>query len=308
MPVAHPGVPTRHLSIWTGRAFASLFIVGAGSGLAPKMADLRLQSNSDIRTDFVVIAHEDDWQLFMGDALANRLRAGDRVVLVYLTAGDDAHDSTYWRSRERAALQSTRVAAGTSLRSVAGCRVVEVKDHPITRCDVSGIASYFLRLPDGRRNGQGFAAHGYQTLRKFRAHKTGPLTAIDGSTTYASWSELASTVSALAVAESGRVVVHTTDPNIAINPHDHFDHRMAGLLVDDLRRRNHWDVVYYVGYALATRAANRSSDDVRTKTELFLAYDREMLAADPMWSAYREHPAFYSACMQRTYSRRARRW
>jgi LmbE family N-acetylglucosaminyl deacetylase len=285
---------------------ASLLAAGLGPGSLLARCALRLQSNTATQIDFVVVAHQDDWQLFMGDALTRRFRAGDRVIIAYLTAGDDGRDSSYWRTRERAALQSAKIAAGASPRSVAACQVVQVQSRPITRCDVSGIASYFLRLPDGRRNGQGFSAHSYQTLRKFRAGKTGPLTAIDGSTTYENWSELAATISALGLAEPGTVVVHTTDPSVAMNPHDHFDHRMAGLLVDELRRRNKWDVVYYVGYALATRAPNRSSDDVRTKTELFLAYDREMLGANRMWSTYREHPAFYSACMQRTYSREDR--
>lgn len=239
----------------------------------------------------------------MGDALVKRLRSGDRMIFVYLTAGDDGRDSVYWRTRERAALQSTKLAEGESPRSGVRCDVVGVNGHAISECEVGNTASYFFRLPDGRRNGRGFAAYDYQSLRKLRAGEDPSLNAIDGSTSYKSWSELARTVGALAGTDSATLVIHTTDPNIAINPHDHFDHRMAGLLVKDLSRRNHWNVVYYVGYALATRAANRSSEEVRTKTELFLAYNREMLAANPRWGAYREHPAFYSACMQRTYAR-----
>ena len=282
-----------------------LLVCGAGAALEPRLliGQVRLQSNTGGPTDLVIVAHEDDWQIFMGDVVAKGLRSGDHTVFVYLTAGDDGRDSAYWRTRERAALQSTKVAADVSPRSATDCRVVEVRGHAITRCDVSNTVSYFLRLPDGRRDGRGFAAHSYQSLRKLRSGKTASLNAIDGSTTYKNWNELAATVSALGVVDSGKVVAHTTDPNIAINPHDHFDHRIAGLLVEELRRRNPWDVVYYVGYALATRAANRSADDVRTKTELFLAYDREMLEADPKWTAYREHPAFYAACMQRTYAR-----
>jgi hypothetical protein len=34
---------------------------------------------------------------------------------------------------------------------------------------------------------------------------------------------------------------------------------------------------------------------------LLLAYDREMTAVNKHWSAYQEHRAFYSECMQRTY-------
>jgi LmbE family N-acetylglucosaminyl deacetylase len=270
---------------------------------APSPLRLRLQSNNLPWTDLVVIAHQDDWQLFMGDALAKRLHSGDHMIFVYLTAGDDGRDSTYWRTRERAALQSTKLAEGGSAPSAVHCGVVDVNGHAITECKVGNTVSYFFRLPDGRRNGRGFAAYGNQSLRKLRAGRDSSLNAVDGSAAYTSWSELGRTVAALAVTDSAKLVVHTTDPNISINPHDHFDHRVTGLLVKELGRRNHWNVVYYVGYALATRAANRTSDDARTKTELFLAYNREMIAAHPGWSAYREHPAFYSACMQRTYAR-----
>ena len=78
---------------------------------------------------------------------------------------------------------------------------------------------------------------------------------------------------------------------------------MAGLLVADLRRKNNWNAEYYAGYALATRAANRSKVQARQKHALFLAYERVMTTVNPKWSAYREHPAFYSDCMVRTYAR-----
>ena len=100
-------------------------------------------------------------------------------------------------------------------------------------------------------------------------------------------------------------MLHTTDPSITVNPHDHFDHRMTGLLVADLRKTRNWRARYYVGYALATRAANRSQDQAREKTAIFLAYDKEMMRVNRQWSAYAEHPAFYSQCMLRTYARSA---
>jgi len=104
-------------------------------------------------------------------------------------------------------------------------------------------------------------------------------------------------------ADSGDVLIHTTDPSITVNPHDHFDHRMAGFLVEDLRKQRVTGARYYEGYALATRAPNRSNAEARTKTAIFLAYDSEMMRVNKDWSAYREHPAFYSQCMERTYAR-----
>jgi hypothetical protein len=76
---------------------------------------------------------------------------------------------------------------------------------------------------------------------------------------------------------------------------------MAGLLVADLRKQYGFAAMYYVGYALATRAVNRSSAQTQAKTVLLLAYDREMTVVNKSWSAYQEHRAFYSECLQRTY-------
>jgi hypothetical protein len=109
------------------------------------------------------------------------------------------------------------------------------------------------------------------------------------------------TVGAIVDRDSAAVTIHTSDPNIARNPHDHFDHRMAGLLVADLRKQDKLSAMFYLGYALATRAVNRSNDQAQAKTALLLAYDREMTAVNKKWSAYQEHRAFYSECMQRTY-------
>jgi LmbE family N-acetylglucosaminyl deacetylase len=266
---------------------------------------IRLLSNSDRPIDVIIVAHQDDWQLFMGDVLTTRLGSGNRGVFVYLTAGDDGRDSTYWQTRERAALQSTRVAAGLPVSQSFACSMVEIREHSVRECTGGKTESYFLRLPDGKRNGKGFARYGYRSLRKLRANPSSELSAIDASTTYRGWNDLMTTVGAIAQIDSPAVTVHTSDPNIARNPHDHFDHRIAGLLVADLRKQHRVGAMYYLGYALATRAANRSTDQTQAKTALLLAYDREMTAGNQRWSAYQEHRAFYSQCLQRTYVARS---
>lgn len=258
--------------------------------------------------DAIIVAHQDDWQLFMGDIVARRVQTGGRVVFIYLTAGDDGRDSLYWTARERGALASTRVAVGVAVTDSAAdqCSIAKVLDHAIRKCTIANTESYFFRLPDGRRNGVGFARHSYQSLQKLRRKRMTPISAVDGSAAYDSWADVIATVGVLIGETSADriVTVHTTDPSVVVNPHDHFDHRMAGLLVYDSRKQNRWNVAYYTGYALATRAANRSGDQVRQKTSLFLAYDKVMTEANAKWSAYRERPAFYSQCMLRTYVRR----
>ena len=248
-----------------------------------------------------MVAHQDDWQLFMGDVVTQRLHAGNRGVFVYLTAGDDGRDSVYWQTRERAALQSTRIAAGIPVTDRLACLTVQIREHFIRKCAVGKAESYFLRLPDGKRDGKGFARYGYRSLRKLRANPSSEISAVDASTTYRGWTDLMATVGAIVDRDSATVTIHTSDPNIARNPHDHFDHRMAGLLVADLRKQHKLSAMFYLGYALATRAVNRSNDQAQAKTALLLAYDREMTAVNKKWSAYQEHRAFYSECMQRTY-------
>jgi LmbE family N-acetylglucosaminyl deacetylase len=287
-----------------------LFQALSGTDLAGPESVRYVANRTPPRHDVFVVAHQDDWQLFMGDVVARTIRAGDSTTFLYLTAGDDGRDSLYWRTREGAALQSTRVAIGVDVTDSAAvrCSTTTVLDHAIKECVVANTRSYFLRLPDGKRNGTGFASHSYQSLRKLRGGKIPVVSAIDGSTAYQGWEGLTATVSSIIGSSSPDrdVVVHASDPSIAANPHDHFDHRMAGLLVEDLRRRQRWKTQYYVGYALATRAPNRSNEEAREKTAIFLAYDKEMKRVNPRWSAYEEHPAFYSECMVRTYTRKAR--
>ena len=227
-------------------------------------------------------------------------------MFIYLTAGDDGRDSLYWTTRERAALESTRVATAAAADTDFGqCSTARALEHVIRKCTVGNTESYFLRLPDGRRDGMGFASHSYQSLRKLRGNRIMSMSALDGSTAYNGWADLLTAVATLVGEGSAdrTVTIHTSDPSIVVNPHDHFDHRMAGLLVAESRRKHRWSVVYYTGYALASRAANRSRDQARQKVALFQAYDGVMTRTDPGWSAYREHPAFYSECMLRTYRR-----
>jgi len=287
----------------TRAAFGLLSLcLGGGS---TQLSVVREQSNQDV--DVMVVAHADDWQVFMGDAVVDRIKAGRRPVFIYMTAGDHGRSAAYWRQREKAAMQSTRAALGIGeMREV--CDSVYVRAHQIAHCGVGVSDSYFLRLPDGNRNGAGFARNRFESLRKLRANREHSIVAVDGSASYASWQDLNATISMLVhtVSDSARsVMLHTTDPSIRVNPHDHYDHRMAGKLTETLVNGQGWRGRYYVGYALAARAPNRTTMQRQEKTEVFSAYDREMTMVDPTWSAYREHPRFYADCMLRTYSRAA---
>ena len=293
----------------TKRTVLKLLVALVYSSLSRTVpAQVSSVSNTIAPRAYIVVAHEDDWQLFMGDVVAETLKAGTPTTFIYLTAGDDGRDSSYWQTRERAALASTLVAERSAVAADSiKCEALTMNSHIIRKCASGKTNSYFLRLPDGKRNGAGFARYDYQSLRRLRSKKIGSVKAVDGSTVYEGWNDLVSTVSSLIDTTSvNQNLVHTMDPSIGVNPHDHFDHRMAGLLVADLRKQHAFNVRYYVGYALSTRAANRSNAQAREKTAVFRAYDQAMMRSNEDWSAYREHPVFYSECMLRTYARSPR--
>jgi LmbE family N-acetylglucosaminyl deacetylase len=286
-------------------ALASPGLPGNRSGVP----GVRHQSNTTEHPSYTeypiyIVAHQDDWQLFMGDLAAVALGRGVATTFIYLTAGDDGRDSTYWSTRERAALESVRIASGVNARrSEVVCAPTTMAAHTIRRCTFANTTSYFLRLPDGRRNGAGFARYGNQSLRKLKLRTINSIQAVDRSTSYSSWQDLVATVDAIARSSNVTPILNATDPSITINPHDHFDHRIVGLLAEEVRKRHGWRARYYVGYAVASRASNRGAEAVRAKTAIFRAYDAVMIRANPAWSAYSEHPTFYSECMQRTYAR-----
>jgi len=293
------------------RALRYLFAVLIAAPLLAQQAsgiiDGVKQVSNPNSVDVVIVAHADDWQVFMGDAILERIRAGRRAVFIYLTAGDHGRDSVYWQLREDAALQSTRVAVALPTSERPSCDTIHVDTHRINRCTLGSSVSYFLRLPDGNRNGAGFARNHSESLRKLRAAGLA-LHAIDGSDSYTSWQDLTTTVTRLVRMNAGpmgsaELVLHTTDPSVRTNPHDHYDHRMAGKLTEQLLRANQWSGRYYIGYALATRSPNRTTQQRQEKLEVFEAYDQVMMRINRSWSAYREHPAFYSQCMLRTYAR-----
>src|SRR5206468_3216565 len=106
---------------------------------------------------FFVGAHQDDWQIFAGNLAHQDIRAGARVVLIYLTAGDEGRQDGWWQARESAAIASCTFA--TNAR--ASEEVIRTfGDRKIASRAVGNTKSYFLRLPDGNYPGWG---EGYES-------------------------------------------------------------------------------------------------------------------------------------------------
>ncbi|HET7231410.1 MAG TPA: hypothetical protein VFJ16_15485 [Longimicrobium sp.] len=230
-----------------------------------------------LSTDVFAVAHQDDWQLFMGDRTAAAYPGADRVLFIFTTAGDAGNpDTTYWKARERGALAAADSVAGGG--GAWSCAPAAVHGHAIRRCARGKSAAYFLRVGDGNSGtGLGFGRGSLGVLRDLGT----PVTALDSSTTYASWSDLSTTLRAIVDMESGGgpVRMHVHDWNRAANPGDHPDHAATGDAVNAARAGAGWTVTGYAGYDTGNRPANLDSAGHVVKLRALAGYDAAMVAS-----------------------------
>src|SRR5262245_4803642 len=125
-------------------------------------------------TNFYIVPHEDDWQLFMSpNAYYDVQDQNSKVVFVYVTAGDgglgdQATQSRlvpYYVARENGAHLAVRFMADViTTPAEAVLQNTIVADHSIRRAIYKNTVSYFLRLPDGKIDGSGYVNTGYWSL------------------------------------------------------------------------------------------------------------------------------------------------
>jgi LmbE family N-acetylglucosaminyl deacetylase len=221
------------------------------------------------RTSFFFSAHPDDWQLFMNPAAFRDVLAGVKTVFVHVTAGDAGHGTAqgghrhpYYVARERGVLAAIRFMAdaGGQAPFAETSTSAPVGGHSLLRISYRNMVAYFLRLPDGSPQGDGYAETGNHSLKRLATGEINTLSAIDGAAVYRGWQDLVATLHNLIARErlTGDAIdlhVHDTDP--ARNPGDHPDHvwtAKAALAAiagwSDVR------IVHHLGYAAGDRPEN----------------------------------------------------
>jgi hypothetical protein len=133
--------------------------------------------------------------------------------------------------------------------------------------------SYFLRLPDGNIEGEGFPDTGFQSLLRLHDGAIKTMTAVDGSTVYRGWDDLVRTVRAIVDAERDRtplVQINIAETDPAINPGDHVDHLMtAHAALDAVKDLSCVRRVSYVDYASAKLPENLNTQQRDMESSVF---------------------------------------
>jgi hypothetical protein len=228
------------------------------------------------RTDVYVHAHQDDWQLFMGDRAYNSVQVATKVVFVYTTAGDGGQGTSWWIPREQAAQAAVDSYIGSGAWT---CANQVVNTHPIRRCAKGKAVSYDMRLPDGMASGEGVLGHGSMML--LRDGNITTLAAIDASTTYTSWTDLVNTVRGIIDLESGNlsapyVEVHAPEYTRSLNPHSHADHLATGDIMQAANATRSWNASWYIDYQTQFMPVNLTQAAHDIKQLSFYAYDNYM--------------------------------
>lgn len=227
-------------------------------------------------TDLYMVGHEDDWQLFMGHKAFDHIATANPITFIYLTAGDAGYGTGGWgnvgmfKARENGAIASTMEATAT----IPQWYPADVKqwktfnNHRIWTVRHRNTMSYFLRLPDGAPDGNGYAATGNTSVTKLRNGQIASISAIDNSTTYKGYGDLVRTIQAI-LNQSSPGVMHGTEIDFSINPNTHPDHRAATLLAMDAFDGYFSGYELWQDYTILDRPSNLDQDGVIKKTMLF---------------------------------------
>jgi LmbE family N-acetylglucosaminyl deacetylase len=198
-----------------------------------------------------VVAHPDDWQLFMNpDAFRAMDESHEKAVFVHVSAGDAGRGvggkpTPYYFAREEGALRAIRFMAN-AVNATAALGVdtkpeaVERAGHKVARHTYANAVAYFLRVHDGNIvTGNDFQEHPL-SLQRLRSGASAETKAIDDSARYVGWNDFVATLEAVIVSELApgtALNLHIAELDEKRNPGDHPDHRAVAFAMEEIAAR-----------------------------------------------------------------------
>lgn len=245
---------------------------------------------------FYIIAHADDWQLFMQpNAFYDLVRPGSKVVFIVTTAGDAGLNETFWKAREEGMKSSVRfcLAPHTTLTENAGIFVA--CGHSIHHWSVNDSICYFLRLPDGGIGGNGFDSHHFKSLTKLFNGEIRTLSTVDKTAEYDGWSDLSSTLEGIIAHEiepSASCRINFLNPDEKTNCNDHADHIATGKAIQNMKILNSLRQALFPGYNAENDSGSLNANELFWKTGMLAAYEKSVFDLSG-YSTFKENIELY---------------
>jgi LmbE family N-acetylglucosaminyl deacetylase len=236
------------------------------------------------RAAYYVVAHQDDWQLFMTpNAYRDLSDQGCKVVFIYLTAGDAGNEANYWSAREKSALESLRAVLDTTTSAPGDITLDQpaLNGHRIQHASYKNTESFSLRLPDGKLKGTGSDRYHMQSLTKFLAGTIPTMTTVDESTTYSSWDDLMETITQIVQATVNGISefwMNSTDYWLVLDQISNADHVATGHAVEAViaRLKQHAPLTLFRDYETGIFPVNVGAHRLAWKMRIYEAYDASM--------------------------------
>ncbi len=227
---------------------------------------------------FYIVAHADDWQLFMNpETYSDLVNPEKKVIFIITTAGDAGKGKAFWRAREEGMKSSIIycLAKNQPLRYSEGYKTIVRRR--VYFWSVNNTISYFLRLPDGGVTGEGFNENGYNNLQKLEDGKIATLSSLDDSFTLPSKESFVELLRNIISAESsitgGKIWIKFLDPDPQNNPLDHADHQSTGRAILYMKDLPGCSKVLFKGYG-NTCTNLLTPEEIFWKAGMFAVYER----------------------------------
>lgn len=224
-----------------------------------------------------MVAHADDWQLFMNpDAFKDITMRDSKVVFIVTTAGDAGKENNYWKAREEGMKSSIKfcLAPFTTIISTSGTK--KINNDLVTFWSANHISCYFLRLPDGGLDGKGFDITCNQSLTKLQNGEILHLQSLDSSIQVYTWTafcELIENIISLEATGFLKIEIKYINPSATENPQDHSDHKATGQAVQSITSHLLCRQTLFAAYGnLSLKAL--TPEDIFWKSGIFAAYEK----------------------------------
>jgi LmbE family N-acetylglucosaminyl deacetylase len=236
-----------------------------------------LHPPADEETTMSVWAHYDDDLLFLGTALADAVRAEQRICTVYLTGGDAGRGAAYEAGRERGIMAAYDQLRGADATWSSTPVVLASGAHVDvwTPDDDARITLVFFRLPDGNLTGLGFPSTGGVSLAELADGRIRDLGDLGGRYRIGWQGLIASVQELVADFQPTSFVTHVPGTARRLSQGDHPDHASTGTLAREAWHRAQiagGTISFAVGYPDTRYPANVTGDALARKIDVFRAY------------------------------------